>query len=208
MTKRQNQHCGCDIKVSSARERRILIIVLLINAGMFFAEFAAGILSNSTALLADSLDMLADAFVYAIGLYALGRPTHWRVRAALSSGILQLLLGAGVFIEATHKIFVETLPDAGTMGVFGVLALIANTVSFILLARYRDGDINLRATWVCSRNDMLANIGILIASGLVLYFHSPWPDIVIGSLIAVVIIHSAWVIIKEARSSLNSDHSF
>lgn len=191
--------CGCEIKPAvSAHERRVLIIVLLLNVAMFVAEFGAGLLSHSTALLADSLDMFADAFVYALSLFALGRPMFWRNRAALVNGGLQLLLGAGIAVEAVSRFFSGTVPHAETMGVFGVLALVVNTICFILLARFRDGEINLRATWICSRNDMLGNLGVLLAAALVVWFNAAWPDIVIGLLIAGVIIHSAYRIIREA----------
>ena len=194
--------CGCGVSdTASHSERNILIIVLFINGAMFFAEFGAGLVSHSSALIADSLDMLADAFVYAIGLYALGRAQYWRNRAALTNGILQLTLGLGVFIEVIFKITTHALPLSETMGIFGLAALIANTISFVLLTRFRDGDINLRATWICSRNDMLANIGVLIAAGLVSYTQTAWPDIIVGLIIATIIMNSAIRIIKEARST-------
>jgi cation diffusion facilitator family transporter len=169
---------------------------------MFVAEFSAGLVSGSTALLADSLDMLADALIYALGLFALGRARHWRMRAALASGVLQLLLGLGVAVEAIWKMVSNGLPDAATMGLFGVIALLANTACFLLLARFRDGDINLRASWICSRNDMIGNIGVLIAAGMVTWLGSPVPDIVIGLLIAAVVIRSAWRVAVEARMEL------
>lgn len=191
--------CGCEIKpVVSAHERRILVIVLVLNGSMFVAEFGAGLLSHSTALLADSLDMFADAFVYALSLFALGRPVYWRNRAALVNGSLQLVLGIGIAVEAIGKLFIDKLPHAETMGVFGVLALIVNTICFVLLARFRNGEINLRATWICSRNDMLGNLGVLLAAGLVAYFNEAWPDILMGLLIAGIIIHSAGRIVREA----------
>ena len=189
----------------SAQERRILIIVLVINAVMFAVEFSAGLAASSTALLADSLDMLADALIYALGLFALGRASHWRARAALTSGLFQMALGAGIAIEAIVKIFVDGLPDTATMGLFGLLALVANTICFVLLTRFRDGDINLRATWVCSRNDMIGNVGVLIAAGLVWWLGAGWPDIVIGLMIAGVVIRSALRITVEASSSLKVD---
>lgn len=202
MTDDNSSCCSVSDKVNP-QERRILIIVLILNGGMFFAEFGAGLLSNSTALLADSLDMLADALVYAIGLYALGRPQHWRNRAALTNGILQMLLGLGVLTEITFKLFSQTVPTYETMGIFAVLALIANTISFFLLTRFRDGDINLRATWICSRNDMIANVGVMIAAGLVAYTQTGWPDIIIGLIIAAIVMHSAIKIIREARKALS-----
>lgn len=198
-------NCGVGIGTGSAHERRILIIVLIINAVMFSAEFSAGLVAGSTALLADSLDMLADAIIYAIGLFALGRASHWRARAALTSGLFQLALGAGIAIEAIAKIFVDGLPDAATMGLFGVLALVANTVCFVLLTRFRDGDINLRATWICSRNDMIGNVGVLIAAGLVIWLESGWPDIIIGLMIAGVVIRSATAIGIEAYTGLKNN---
>ena len=199
--------CGCGVSESiNPQERRILIIVFILNGGMFLAEFGAGLLSHSTALLADSLDMLADALVYAIGLYALGRPAHWRNRAALTNGILQLILGLGVLIEAITKILSQTLPVYETMGIFAVLALAINTASFILLTRFRDGDINLRATWICSRNDMTANVGVMIAAALVAYTQSAWPDIITGLIIAAIVMHSALNIIREARKPIAEDN--
>ena len=197
--------CGVDLAHANRHERHILIIVLLINAGMFIAEFSAGLVSGSTALLADSLDMLADAIIYALGLFALGRAAHWRARAALTSGIFQLLLGVGVAVEALWKTVADGLPDVATMGLFGVIALLANTLCFVLLTRFRDGDINLRATWICSRNDMIGNIGVLLAAGLVMWLGSPVPDIVIGLLIAAVVIRSAWRIFVEARAELDGN---
>jgi Co/Zn/Cd efflux system component len=146
--------------------------------------------------------MLADAMVYALGLFALGRAAHWRARAALTSGLFQLALGLGVGIEAGVKLFVDGLPDTATMGIFGVIALLVNSVCFVLLSRYRDGDINLRATWICSRNDMLGNIGVLVAAGLVDWLGMLWPDIVTGLLIAAVVVRSAVRVIREARSEL------
>ena len=199
-----NDNCSMGSEPGSAQERRILIIVLVINATMFAVEFSAGLAASSTALLADSLDMLADAIIYAIGLFALGRASHWRARAALTSGLFQMALGAGIAVEALIKIFVDGLPDVATMGLFGVLALLANTVCFVLLSRFRDGDINLRATWICSRNDMIGNVGVLLAAGLVIWLESGWPDILIGLMIALVVIRSALRISMEAYASLNS----
>jgi cation diffusion facilitator family transporter len=197
-----SDECGSGLEHANRQERRILIIVLLINAGMFAAEFSAGLVSGSTALLADSLDMLADALIYALGLFALGRARHWRVRAAFTSGIFQLLLGLGIAFEAIWKMVANGLPDAATMGLFGAIALLANTLCFLLLTRFRNGDINLRATWICSRNDMIGNVGVLFAAGMVTWFGSPIPDIMIGLLIAAVVIRSAWRIVIEAKEEL------
>ncbi|PCI18284.1 MAG: cation transporter [Piscirickettsiaceae bacterium] len=198
---------GCDscssdnIEKATKQQRRVLIIVLLINATMFFVEFSAGLVSHSTALMADSLDMLADALVYALGLFALGRAAYWKSRAALTSGIFQMILGLGILIQPIYLLSTNNVPDAFSMGVFGALALVANTVSFFLLMAYKDGDINMRATWVCTRNDMINNIGVIIAGGLVYWLSSPLPDIIIGIIIAAIVMHAAWGVINEARTS-------
>ncbi|RTZ59059.1 MAG: cation transporter [Gammaproteobacteria bacterium] len=195
--------CG-DVSKANAQEKRVLVIVLAINAFMFVAEFSAGLYSHSTALLADSLDMLADALVYALGLYALGKAAVMRTRAALTSGLFQLALGAGISVEVIRKLLIDIVPDAQTMSLFGVLALVANTICFVLLTRYRDGDINMRATWICSRNDMIANLGVLLAAWLVARTGSGLPDIFIGLLIASLVLKSAWGVIAQARSELRS----
>lgn len=198
---------GCDscstdnIVKASKQQKRVLIIVLLINAGMFIIEFAAGLVSHSTALMADSLDMLADALVYALGLFALNRAARWKNRAALTSGIFQMILGVGILVQPIYLLSTNNMPDAFNMGLFGVLALLANTISFFLLMAYKDGDINMRATWVCTRNDMINNVGVLIAAGLVYWLSSPLPDIIIGLMIAVIVMRSAWGVIREARAS-------
>jgi cation diffusion facilitator family transporter len=196
---------ACRHEVCAAgQERKVLVIALCINAAMFFAEFTAGVVGDSTALLADSLDMLADAAVYAIGLYAIGRSLRLRSAAALTNGLLETLLGLGIVGEAATKMSHGASPDAALMGIFSVLALCANLICFALLARYREGDINLRATWLCSRNDVLANIGVLAAGGLVMLTNSFWPDVIIGLIIAVVVIRTALAVAVEAVGNLRT----
>lgn len=197
--------CPTDLARATQRQKRVLITVLLINAGMFLLELTAGLISHSTALMADSLDMLADALVYALGLFALGRAAHWKNRAALTSGILQISLGIGVAVQAAIIFYSSHTPDTQTMGMFGILALIANSICFYLLMHYRDADINMRATWICTRNDMINNIGVIIAAGLVAWSASPLPDIIIGLIIAIIVITSAWGVIKTASIALHTN---
>jgi cation diffusion facilitator family transporter len=197
--------CSSDkIATATKQQKRVLIIVLLINATMFVVEFSAGLVSHSTALMADSLDMLADALVYALGLFALERAEHWKNRAALTSGIFQMTLGLGILVQPIYLLTTNNMPDAFSMGLFGLLALLANSITFFLLMAYRDGDINMRATWVCTRNDMINNIGVMLAAGLVYWLSSPLPDIVIGLVIAAIVMHSAWGVIREAHSTTGS----
>lgn len=200
-------NCGCAIE--HKEEKKLLIVVLAINAVMFFVEFAAGWLAQSSALLADSLDMLADASVYAISFYAVGKAKILRANAALVTGSLQLILGIGIMLDVVRKVWLGAMPEPTTMGVIGVIALIANVICFLLLWRYRNSEINLRSSWICSRNDMFANIGVILAGGLVVLTGTPYPDWVVGGLIAAIIIHSAFGIILSAiknRDELNNKH--
>ncbi|CBW25430.1 putative integral membrane protein [Halobacteriovorax marinus SJ] len=182
------------------KQRNVLVIVLIINFVMFLIEFSYGILSKSTALLSDSLDMLGDATVYAFSLYVINKGLRWKAKAALLKGLIITLFGLYVLGEATYKALNDVLPAAQTMGVVGVLALIANSACLALLLKHREDDINMKSTWICSRNDIVANTGVLIAAALVYYFQSKWPDIIVGLIIALVFLKSAFSILSESIS--------
>ena len=184
------------------RQRRVLQAVLAINAVMFASEFGAGLWAGSTALLADSLDMLGDALVYAFSLYVLGRGLTWQARAALLKGLVMAAFGAGVIVEVLAKTIRGGAPAAEAMGVFGVLALLANVACLLLLLRHRGDDLNLRSTWICSRNDVLANCGVLLAAVGVAVTDAPWPDLVVGAVIASVFGGTALGVIRDARRQL------
>jgi len=194
----------CAVEANNTHERRLLWIVLILNAAMFFIEFIAGWLAESSGLIADSLDMLADAAVYSVSLYAVGRAVEHRARAAMLNGSLQLLLGLGVLVDVARRIWFGSQPQALTMSTISVLALAVNVSCFLLLYKFRQGDINLRASWICSRNDMIANLGVLTAAGLVAWLGAAWPDWVIGALIAGLIVYSAVFIIRDARIALKT----
>ncbi|QBR83776.1 cation transporter [Legionella israelensis] len=196
---------NCEINSLHANHSRVLWIVLMINALMFFIEGAAGLLANSTSLLADSLDMLGDTLVYGFSLFVLTRPKRWQAAAALAKGCFMLLFGLGVLAEATYKLFVAVMPNAEIMGSIGALALAANLVCFFMLYRHRSDNLNMRSTWLCSRNDLIANIGVLLAAGLSYFFISRWPDIIVGSMIVGVFLHSAFHVIHQSIQSLNNN---
>jgi cation diffusion facilitator family transporter len=182
--------------------RRVLWIVLTINAAMFVIEGLAGMLAHSTALLADSLDMLGDALVYAFSLFVLGRSARWQAGAALGKGMFMLAFGLGVLTEAAYKVVFPVVPTAETMGIVGVAALAANASCFALLYRHRADNLNMSSTWVCSRNDLIANVGVLSAAGATYLTASRWPDIVIGCLIAVVFLNSAVRVLGQSLRAL------
>lgn len=181
-----------------ARQSRILYIVLAINAVMFVVEFAAGLIAGSTALLGDSLDMFGDASVYAVTLFVLHRSVRARAGAALFKGGFMLLFGLVVVADAVRKLIVQEVPAADWMGVVGLIALAANGICFYLLFSHRSDDLNMRSTWLCSRNDLIANTSVIVAAGLVALTGSLWPDIAVGLAIAALFLHSAGQVIREA----------
>jgi cation diffusion facilitator family transporter len=187
-----------------ADQRRVLVIVLVINAVMFVAEFGAGVVAGSAALMADATDMLGDALVYAVSLYALGRSNRWKAGAAMFKGVFILALGVGVVVNVIAKIESGVPPSSTLMLVFGGFALAANVVCLRLLWQFRALDVNMASTFECSRNDVISNVGVLVAAGLVVWLASPWPDIVIGTAMAVLFLRSALRVIFEAAPQLRT----
>jgi Co/Zn/Cd efflux system component len=183
---------------ADAAVRRVLRVVLGINLGMFVTEFAAGLVASSTALLADSGDMLGDSLVYVLSLYALNRGPRWRAGAALAKGLAIAIFSVAVGIEAVAKIVEGVTPIATMMLLFGSVALAANLACFALLFRYRDRDVNMASTFECSRNDVIANVGVLLAAAGVHLFRSGWPDILVGAVIAALFCRSAIRVIRAA----------
>jgi cation diffusion facilitator family transporter len=197
---------SCEIERLARRthQRRVLRIVLAINAAMFCIEFAAGALADSTALIADSVDMFGDAAVYALSLYALERGVRWKAGAALAKGMFILAFGIGIFIQAGIKIVYGVSPAATIMVGTGSLALIANVVCLALLWRFRRQDVNMSSTFECSRNDVIANVGVLIAAAGVWLAGSGWPDIAAGLVIAALFLRSAIRVVREAWPQFRS----
>ena len=188
----------CEVREIPREQRRVLRIVLWINAAMFLTESTAGLLANSTALLADSVDMLGDAIVYGFSLYVIGRGVVWQARAAQLKGIVMAAFAVGVLVQVGAKIARGLVPTVEVMSAVGALALAANLVCLGLLWRRRGDDINMRSAWICSRNDVIGNAAVLVAAGATAVTASPWPDIVIGLLVASVFARSAVQVLREA----------
>lgn len=172
---------------------------------MFIVEMASGWISRSTALMADSLDMLGDSLVYGFSLFVLARNLSWQARASLLKGAIMLCFGVAVVVESLHKFSQATVPSADIMSLVGVLALLMNLVCFALLWRHKSDNINMQSTWICSRNDLIANSGVIIAALLTSYTHSKWPDLTIGLVIAAIFLRSAFFVLCQARSALAKD---
>ena len=194
----------CEITADfTARQQRVLRIVLAINAAMFLAEATAGLLAHSTALLADSVDMLGDAIVYGFSLYVVGRGAVWQARGALLKGVIMAAFGAGVLIEVALKLIGGVVPAAPTMGAVGALALVANSVCLTLLWPRRGDDVNMRSAWKCSLNDVAGNAGVLLAAAGVALTGHAWPDIAVGLVIAALFATTAVGVIRDARRQLH-----
>ncbi|MFK4003809.1 cation diffusion facilitator family transporter [Qipengyuania sp. NPDC077563] len=188
-----------------ADQRRVLMIVLRINAVMFFVEFTAGVMAGSSALMADATDMLGDALVYGVSLYALSRGDRWKAGAAVLKGVLILLLGISILVNVAIKLSTGVPPSSTLMLAFGAMALVANLACLSLLWRFRRQDVNMASTFECSRNDVISNVGVLIAAGAVALTSSPWPDIVIGAVMAVIILRSSARVLREAIPQLRAE---
>jgi cation diffusion facilitator family transporter len=197
------EHKTEEINSLRGEHRKVLVLVLAINAVLFIVEAVAGLLAHSTALLADSLDMLGDSLVYGFSLYVLWRSAEWKAMAAMVKGIVMALFGIGVLIEAVYKIALGVTPVAETMGIIGLLVLIGNGVCFLLLFRHRSDDLNMRSTWLCSRNDIIANVAVLLAAVGVRLMNSAWPDIVVGATIAGLFLRSSFTVLSESFAELH-----
>ncbi len=194
--------CGCEVEIKDDSQKQVLYWLLAINGLMFFIEISVGWLAQSTALIADSLDMLADAIVYIIGLYAVGKAASDKAKAALFSGYFQGLLGAMIILDIIRRIFQGSEPVSNLIIIFGVIALIANSICLVLIHKHKDGDVHMRASWIFSANDVIANLGVIISGILVLTLNSRWPDIIIGLIIAMIILRGARHIYLDAKEEL------
>lgn len=193
-----------ELRTLRGKQKTVLTLVLVINALLFVIEAVAGFLANSTALLADSLDMLGDSLVYGFSLYVLWRSAEWKATAALLKGAIMALFGIAVLMEAVYKLIAGVVPVAEVMGFIGLLVLLGNGVCFFLLFRHRSDDINMRSTWLCSRNDIVANVSVILAALGVKLFNSTWPDFVVGAAIALLFLKSAFTVLQGAVGELRT----
>jgi Co/Zn/Cd efflux system component len=193
--------CECDLEIKNRGESKVLIILLLINAVMFFTEFVAGWLAESTGLIADSLDMLADALVYGVALYAVGKTIIAKSRAAFLSGYLQMFLGTGILIDIVRRAITGSEPISILMILVSFIALIANVICLFLLNKHRKGEVHMRATWIFTRNDVIANLGVITAGVTVALTGSSIPDLIIGFIICAVVTKGGLQIVTEAKET-------
>jgi cation diffusion facilitator family transporter len=193
---------GCEIAAMRQSHGKVLWTVLAINATMFFVEAIGGWIAHSTSLLADALDMFGDALVYGFSLMVLARSERWQAKAALIKGAFMLVFGMAVLAEAGYKIWHPTTLGVETMGLIGFLALMANLSCFFMLYRHRGDNLNMSSTWLCSRNDLIANVGVLLAAAGSYGLASYWPDVIVGLLIAALFLGSAMSVLRQSVAAL------
>lgn len=201
-----SEHCHSHGTFDGASKgfRLALIAVIAINFAMFVVEMVAGHMSNSKALQTDALDFFADAVTYTISLVVIGMPLRTRAQAAMAKGISLLLMGLWVLGTTIYQVFYLQTPEAQVMGIIGALALAANLVSVLILMRWKDGDANVRSVWLCSRNDAIGNVAVMLAAVGVFGTGSGWPDVVVAFLMASLFINSAIKIIRQSRNELRA----
>lgn len=204
----QTQACSCSgnprFDGMDSAYKRVLWTVIAINAAMFFVEMSAGKLAGSQALQADALDFLGDALTYGLSLAVIGMSIRVRSTAALLKGFSLLAMGLWVFGSTVYQVLILGVPSAGIMGTIGLLALAANLASVFLLMRYKDGDANVRSVWLCSRNDAIGNVAVMIASAAVWLTASAWPDLIVALLMAGLFLRSAQLILVQAWKEYRS----
>jgi cation diffusion facilitator family transporter len=193
--------CGCHPTGDDSPAQRVLWIALGLNAAMAVIETVIGVRAESTGLLADALDMLSDASAYAIALLAVGRSASFKAGGARLSGILLLLLGIGVLLEVGRRAIYGSEPEANPIIATAVLALIVNATVLMLLRPSRRGEVHMRAAWIFTRADVVANLGVILSGVLVAVTGVRYPDLVVGSAIGIYVIKEAVEILREAREA-------
>lgn len=186
------------------RYRRILWIALVLNAAMFGVELAGGLRADSVSLLADAVDFLGDAANYAVSLFVLALAPVWRSRTAMIKGVTMGGYGLLVLGQAAWHAAAGTVPEAATMGTIGFLALAANLGVAVLLFAYRNGDANMRSVWLCTRNDAIGNVAVMLAALGVFGTGSGWPDILVAAVMGVLGLTAARTVITQAHSELKT----
>lgn len=192
-------NCGCRPNVTTQTERKILWLAFVLNMTMFMVGLMAGLWAQSTGLIADSLDMLADASAYAIGLFAIGRSHYFKSTSAMLSGSLLLILSIGVLVQVVWHTLAGSSPDSLIIILIASLSLLVNTGVLTLLGRFRQGEAHLRAAWIFTRADVIVNLGVIVSGILVAITHSRYPDLMVGFLVGLFVVKEACHILRDAR---------
>ena len=198
----RHHHTPARFDGGSPSYRRILWIVIALNALMFAVEAAAGALAGSMALQADAMDFAADAATYGLTLYVIGKPDRWRAGAALIKGASLALMGCYVLGATLWRVFVTGVPEPIVMGAVGLAALAVNVTAALLLFRFRDGDANVRSVWLCSRNDAIGNLAVMLAALGVFGTGAAWPDLGVAAIMAGLFLYSSASILRQSLGEI------
>lgn len=201
--------CGNNVKFDglSADYKRRLWLVIFINAGMFLVEMGVGVLAGSNALQADALDFLADSATYGISLAVIGASMRTRGFAAIGKAASLSLMSLWVLAMTAYHVLIVGVPRAEVMGIVGILALAANVTSVLILMRYKDGDANVRSVWLCSRNDAIGNVAVMLAALAVWATATKWPDLIVAALMAGLFFYSSVRILQQSLYEIRTGHS-
>lgn len=201
--------CGNNVKFDglSADYKRRLWLVIFINAGMFLVEMGVGVLAGSNALQADALDFLADSATYGISLVVIGASMRTRGFAAIGKAASLSLMSLWVLAMTAYHVLIVGVPRAEVMGIVGILALAANVTSVLILMRYKDGDANVRSVWLCSRNDAIGNVAVMLAALAVWATATKWPDLIVAALMAGLFFYSSVRILQQSLYEIRTGHS-
>lgn len=194
--------CECGSEQADKMEKKTLSILLSINGFMFLVELILGWLAQSTGLMADSLDMLADAAVYGLSLYVVGKGALKQAKAAMVSGMLQMILGFGVLLEVVRRLLFGSDPQSLFMISVGCVALVANIICLVLISKHKDGGVHMRASLIFSTNDVLANLGVILSGVLIVVIDSRAPDLIIGTIISLIVMRGGIAIIRESKKEI------
>ncbi len=201
--------CGCEVKFDglSADYKRRLWLVIGINAAMFMIEMAAGALAGSNALQADALDFLGDTATYGISLAVIGAAMRTRALAAIGKAASLTLMSLWVLGMTAYHVLIVGVPRAEIMGVIGLLALAANAASVLILMRYKDGDANVRSVWLCSRNDAIGNVAVMLAAAAVWWTGTKWPDLIVAAMMAGLFFYSSLRILQQSFAEMRHERA-
>ncbi len=192
--------CGCEVEIRDQSQRQVLYWLLGINATMFVIEIGIGLIADSTALIADSLDMLADAVVYGVALYVIGKSLLHKANAARISGYFQMALGLLIIVDIVRRSIYGSEPVSVLMMTMGAVALVANVICLVIIRKQKDEEVHMRASWIFSANDVIANLGVIFAGVLVFWLESRWPDLVIGLIVSCIVLRGAKMILEDVRN--------
>ena len=191
--------CDCHLDADSSAQKSVLKQLLIINGVMFVSELIIGLIADSSGVIADSIDMLADCLVYAVSLYAVGAANSVKIGAARASGLFQIVLAMSILVDVGRRVIFGSEPSSPLMFCISIVALAANAYCLILLSRQKNREVHIQASWIFTRSDVVANSGVILAAVIIYFSQSRWPDLIIGAGISLFVLYGGYSILADAR---------